>query len=102
MAATCKLCQKPLPESAFSRRQLKKFRKSAAKRKPIQIICNSCNHVKEEDKQAALQALDCYVTFQETIEKTGIRDKIGDQWSFEIFQEDHDPPLGDLFAGLDE
>jgi len=56
--------------------------------------------VAEEDRQAALRALDCYVTFQETIGKTGIRDKVGDSWSFEIFQEDHDPPLDDLFAGL--
>ena len=58
-------------------------------------------NVSEEDRQRALEALDCYVTFQETIEKSGIRDKITTQWWFEIFQEDHDPPLDDLFEGLE-
>jgi len=67
--------------------------------KPEEIDCVVT--VEEQDRQRALQALDCYVTFQETIENTGIKEKITDQWAFEIFQEDHDPPLDDLFAGLD-
>jgi LmbE family N-acetylglucosaminyl deacetylase len=45
-------------------------------------------------------ALDCYVTFQETIEKTGIKQKAGKRAVFEIYQEKHDPPLSDLTAGL--
>jgi LmbE family N-acetylglucosaminyl deacetylase len=57
--------------------------------------------VEEEDVQRAHQALDCYVTFQETIEKTGIKEKITSKAVFEIFQEDYDPPLDDLFSGLD-
>ncbi len=57
--------------------------------------------VEDEDLQRCFQALDCYVTFQETIEKSGIKDKLTHQAAFEIFQEDHEPPLDDLFAGLD-
>ncbi len=47
-----------------------------------------------------LKALDCYATFQETIEKSGIRNMVGFQAVFEIFQENHTPPLTDLFEGL--
>jgi LmbE family N-acetylglucosaminyl deacetylase len=57
--------------------------------------------VEEVDVQAALRALDCYVTYQETIEKSGIKDHIHRQVPFEIFSEAHDPKLGDLFEGLD-
>jgi LmbE family N-acetylglucosaminyl deacetylase len=46
------------------------------------------------------RALDCYVTYQDQIERSGIRDMIGERVVFEIYQEDHDPPLSDLFAGL--
>ena len=52
------------------------------------------------DLENSYQALDCYVTFQETIEKTGIKGKLHRQVFFEIFQEDYDPPLQDLFAAL--
>ncbi len=67
--------------------------------KPEEIDC--VETVEEEDRQRAFQALDCYVTFQETIENSGIKDKMTNQWAFEIYQEDHDPPLDDLFADLD-
>ena len=43
------------------------------------------------------KALDCYVTFQETIENSGVRNFIQSDVVFEIFQEDYDPPLDDLF-----
>jgi len=56
--------------------------------------------VAEEDVERTQRALDCYVTFLETIEKSGIREMISTRWVFEIFQEDHDPPLTDLFEGL--
>ncbi len=46
------------------------------------------------------RALDCYVTFQETIEKSGVKNHITDQAVFELFQENHTPPLDDLFAQL--
>jgi LmbE family N-acetylglucosaminyl deacetylase len=47
------------------------------------------------------KALDCYVTFQETIEKTGIRNFLLEDVSFEIFQENYDPPLTDLFERME-
>jgi len=56
--------------------------------------------VDDADIKNAHRALDCYVTFQETIEKTGIKDRIGRSAAFEIFREDHTPPLVDLFEGL--
>jgi LmbE family N-acetylglucosaminyl deacetylase len=56
--------------------------------------------VDDVDIANARRALDCYTTFQETIEKTGIKDKLTNRVVFEIFQEDHDPPLGGLFEGL--
>jgi len=56
--------------------------------------------VQPEDLAAAHRALDCYVTFQETIARTGIKDALRAEVCFEIFGERHDPPLDDLFAGL--
>ncbi len=46
------------------------------------------------------EALDCYTTFLETIEKTDIKNQIGHRVVFEIFREGHDPPLPDLFEGI--
>ncbi len=54
----------------------------------------------EEDSEAFRQALDCYVTYQEMIRKTGVRDSLGRTVSFEFFREDFDPPLGDICEGL--
>jgi LmbE family N-acetylglucosaminyl deacetylase len=57
--------------------------------------------VGEHDVQAGQKALDCYVTFQETIDKSGARESVGRPVVFELFDESHTPPLTDLFAGLD-
>jgi LmbE family N-acetylglucosaminyl deacetylase len=56
--------------------------------------------VEAEDIKRGGQALDCYVTFRETIEKTRIREFISQPIVFEFFQEDFSPPLTDLFASL--
>jgi len=56
--------------------------------------------VEDVDLRRAHAALDCYVTFQETIEKTGIKEFLGHEVRFELFQEEHDPVLDDLFAAL--
>jgi LmbE family N-acetylglucosaminyl deacetylase len=56
--------------------------------------------VTEEDIERTQRALDCYVTYQDQIELSGIRTMIGERLVFEIYQENHDPPLSDLFAGL--
>lgn len=66
--------------------------------KPEEIDC--VVEVDPVDIERCHRALDCYATFQETIEKTGIRDKIGSQAVFEIYQENFDPPISDLFAGI--
>ncbi|UCG51532.1 MAG: PIG-L family deacetylase [Candidatus Latescibacterota bacterium] len=57
--------------------------------------------VDDVDIKNAHKALDCYVTFQETIEKTGIKRFLTNEVYYEIFQEHHDPPLTDIFCGID-
>jgi hypothetical protein len=42
------------------------------------------------------QALMCYKTYHETIEKSGVVEEIGDKVHFEIFGESFSPPLNDL------
>ena len=66
--------------------------------KPEEIGC--LVEVEDQDRARAIRALDCYVTFQETIEKTGIKDSLGHHVRFELFQEQKQPPFGDLFAEL--
>lgn len=56
--------------------------------------------VDEADVERTQQALDCYVTYQQVIAESGIRDMVSRQAVFEIFRERHDPPLDDLLAGL--
>ena len=58
--------------------------------------------VDEVDVERQQQALDCYVTYRETIEKAGARRNIAREAVFEIYQEAHDPPLGSLFDRLTE
>jgi LmbE family N-acetylglucosaminyl deacetylase len=54
----------------------------------------------EEDMDTFRRALDCYVTYREMIEETGVRDSLDRLCAFEIFGEDHEPPLDDLASGL--
>ena len=53
-----------------------------------------------EDIQALKNALTCYATYQETIEKSGVLEKIGDRIYFEIYGEDFSPVLYDLTENL--
>ena len=53
-----------------------------------------------EDKERALAALDCYVTYQETIKKSGIRDSFDTNVSYEFYREDFTPPVADICEGL--
>jgi hypothetical protein len=46
--------------------------------------------------------LDCYVTYQQTIEEAGARRNIPQEAVFEIYQEAYDPPLESLVEGLTE
>jgi len=67
--------------------------------KPEEIDC--VIKADEIDIQKCIQALDCYVTYQETVEKSGIKDFVRQNDAvFEFFQEDHKPPVADLFEAL--
>jgi hypothetical protein len=52
------------------------------------------------DVENQRQALDCYGTYRETIERAGARRSIPREAVFEIYQEAYDPPLDDLFGKL--
>ncbi|MGI8892625.1 MAG: PIG-L deacetylase family protein [Bacteroidia bacterium] len=56
--------------------------------------------VSEEDKEKNRQSLDCYVTYKEMIDNTGVRKHIPDHVSFEFFRENYNPPVNDIFADL--
>jgi LmbE family N-acetylglucosaminyl deacetylase len=56
--------------------------------------------VSEEDRAAQRRALDCYRTYQEVIQRIDPAALSGEHQYFEIFQEQHDPPLHDLCQGL--
>jgi LmbE family N-acetylglucosaminyl deacetylase len=53
-----------------------------------------------EDVGAMRRALGCYRTYQETINSSNVVDVVGNSACFELFQEQFDPPLNDLFAQL--
>lgn len=52
------------------------------------------------DIETSKKALDCYVSFKETIEKTNIKNQIYKKAHFEIYLENHDPKLIDLFEKI--
>ena len=56
--------------------------------------------VGRKELEAQRSALACYATYQEMIERMNPVRLTGDRLDFEIFQEDHDPPLEDLAAAL--
>ena len=58
--------------------------------------------VTESDMERFHKALDCYVTYADVIAATKIHEVFGKDVQFEIFREDHKPPLRDLFEGLED
>lgn len=54
----------------------------------------------EQDRRAFEEALNCYETYQQVIEESGVKKAVGDSIPFEIFQEDFDPPLKDITGKL--
>lgn len=54
----------------------------------------------DEDYRKFLQALDCYKTYQQVIKDSNVKNEVGQQVPFEIFQEDFDPPLRHLTEKL--
>ena len=56
--------------------------------------------ISDEDIEINKKALDCYVTFIDTIIKSDIKNQLDKNAHFEIFQENHEPKLKDLFDKL--
>lgn len=50
----------------------------------------------EQDRKAFEDALDCYETYQQVIEDSGVKNAVGKKVPFEIFREDFDPPLKNI------
>ena len=72
------------------------FHLTGSKAEDIDVVMT----VDEVDVEKQRRALDCYVTYQETILRAGARRNIPREAVFEIYQEAYDPPLGSLFDGL--
>lgn len=72
------------------------FKLNFSKKEEIDCIVE----VEEADMQALHNALDCYKTYQSTIEESGIKRLIKSKLPFEIFQENFNPPISDLFEDL--
>lgn len=72
------------------------FQLSHSTSEEIDCIVN----VEKSDMETQRQALDCYETFQETIEKSGVKEMISAQVAFEFFQENYNPPVRDVFEAL--
>ena len=66
--------------------------------KPEEIDCEF--QVTDSDMERFHGALDCYVTYADVIAATKIHDVFRKDVQFEIYREDHKPPLADLFQGL--
>ncbi len=54
----------------------------------------------DEDMQKFYDALDCYETYQQVIEESGVKEVVTKRVPFEFFQEDFDPSAGSLAEGL--
>jgi len=84
------------PEEGTGQSEL--FHLTGSKAEDIDVVVT----VDEVDVETQQQALDCYVTYAETIEQAGARRNIPREAVFEIYQEAHDPPLMGLCDGLTE
>jgi N-acetylglucosamine malate deacetylase 2 len=67
--------------------------------KPEEIDC--IVRCEQQDVDVMNRALDCYVSYRASIEKSGVRTMISREISFEIFGETHRPPLASLEERLD-
>jgi LmbE family N-acetylglucosaminyl deacetylase len=72
------------------------FKISGSKDEEIDCVVK----VDDIDMENLHKALDCYVTFQETIQATKIHEQLTSEVVFEIFMEDHKPKLSSLFDKL--
>lgn len=54
----------------------------------------------DQDRQKFLQALDCYQTYQQVIEDSGVKQAVGSRVPFEFFGEEFDPPVRQITENL--
>lgn len=74
-----------------------KFRLEASSEEEIAFI-EECD---DEDMTRFRDSLDCYETYQEIIEKSGVKNVVTKQVPFEIFGEEFQQPMQGLTDGLD-
>jgi hypothetical protein len=72
------------------------FHLTGSKAEDIDVVMT----VDEVDVEKQQQTLDCYVTYQQTIEQAGAKRNIPREAVFEVYQEAYDPALSSLVAGL--
>jgi LmbE family N-acetylglucosaminyl deacetylase len=73
-----------------------KFRLEASTEDEIDCIVQ-CN---DEDMEKFNRALDCYETYKETIEASGVRNVVTKEVPFEFFGENRAKPVSDITDGL--
>lgn len=73
-----------------------KFRLEVSSDEEIDCVVR-CN---DEDMKKFNLALDCYETYKEVIEASGVREVVTNEVPFEFFQESYKPPAGNVAAGL--
>ena len=56
--------------------------------------------LRDVDIDAMKRALGCYATYQDTIEDSGVVEKVGAELHFEFFGESFSPPITDMLHGL--
>lgn len=81
-----------LPDSGAPSMQNGEFRMKRSE--PELIDCTL--PLSDRDQQAMVDGLNCYKTYQDTIEASGVVEEIGGQVHFELFGEAFEPPLQDL------
>lgn len=57
--------------------------------------------LRPQDRSMMKACLDCYTTYQNTIEESGVIEKIGNAVHFEFYGDRRQPPVATMFAGLE-
>lgn len=86
-----------MPDSGESVFQGEGFRLRHSEKELIDCVIP----LSHEDIAMFKKCLACYATYKDTIEESGVVEKIGRQLYFELYGEDFDPVLDDLTARLE-